>query len=90
MSLLRDHDNSDGIDLGPTEAAPEPRPDPRPVSPYEGAVVAGAGPAYYLVERGKRRLLPDMAAFYRIGLRPVQRMSDADLEAIPEGKAVRA
>lgn len=87
MPLLRDNHNSDGTDLTP-ETATEP--EPKPVQPYEGAVVAGEGAAYYLVEKGKRRLIPDMPTFYSVGLRPVRRIPQAELDAIPKGKDIVA
>lgn len=54
--------------------------------PLEGKVVRGSGPAYWLIENGKRRLIPNMAAFYAIGLQIVEKLSDEVLRAIPEGK----
>jgi len=54
--------------------------------PLEDQVVRGSGPAYWLVQGGKRRLIPDMATFYGLGLRPVLPMSDELLAAIPPGE----
>jgi len=77
------------------EPAPEPEPEPEPekprkvrkvkVHPLEGLVVRGSKSAYFLVQDGKRRLIPSVEAFYQIGLRPVLVMGDEDLEEIPAG-----
>ena len=73
------------------EPVPEPEPEPKPKRtskephPLEGLAVRGSEPAYYLVENGKRRLIPSVEAFYQIGLRPVLQMVDEDLEGIPLG-----
>ena len=74
------------------EPAPEPEPEPKPkrvrshkAHPLEGLAVRGSESAYYLVENGKRRLIPSVEAFYKLGLRPVLQMSAEDLEDIPLG-----
>ena len=84
------------------ELVPEPEPEPKPNKPKRskkapppphplaGKVVTGSGPAYYLIdERGKRRLIPSMQHFYRMGVRPVIRLPDDELNAMPLGWDLR-
>jgi len=74
--------------MNPDEELMEAKPKRRKPHRHEGQVVRGAGPAFYVVQDGKKRLVPDMAAFYRLGLRPLVKLSDAELAAIPEGEPV--
>lgn len=70
---------------------PKRRPRKKKVKPHplEGKVVRGSGPAYWLIEGGKRRLIPTMQEFYRIGLQTVIRLPDNELQKINEGTALR-
>ena len=66
----------------PRERKPKPH-------PLEGKVVRGSGPAYWLIENGRRRLISSMEEFYRIGLQAVLRLPDEELEDIPLGVPIR-
>ena len=70
------------------ETLPKRKPRQKKAKPHplEGKVVRGSGPAYWLIERGKRRLIPSVQVFYRLGLQVVLRLPDEELEAIKQGK----
>ena len=70
----------------------KPKPEPRAAGPHPmaGKVVRGSGPAYYQIDsRGRRRLIPSVQHFYRIGLQAVIRLPDDELEAMSEGWPLR-
>jgi hypothetical protein len=74
------------------EEAPKKRARRKKAEPHEmaGAVVRGAGRAYWLVdERGKRRLIPTIEHFYKIGLRKVHKLTEEQLAELPEGWPLR-
>jgi hypothetical protein len=55
-----------------------------------GTLVKGTGPDVYQLENGKRRLIPDMETFKKLGLRweSVQYIPDQDLSSIPVGAPI--
>jgi hypothetical protein len=57
-----------------------------------GAMVQGSGAAVYLMESGKRRLIPNPETFnaMRLDWNAIQHIADADLNNIPEGEPLPA
>ena len=57
-------------------------------SRQDGALVTGSGPEVYIIQAGQRRWIPNPETFNALGLNwnAIQRISDADLNAIPLGQ----
>ena len=55
--------------------------------PSLGHLVKGSSPEVFLLEKGKRRWIPDEATFNAMGLdwQAVREISDEDLNSIPRG-----
>lgn len=77
------------------EEAPKPKPRRRRKKattphPMAGMVVRGKGRAYWQVDsQGRRRLIPTIQHFYKIGLQKVHRLSEEQLDKLPEGWPLR-
>jgi hypothetical protein len=89
MLIGRDESEKKRKGRGASGRAPlltdEPEAEIAPPHPLEGQAVS-YGEAIYIVENGRRRLLPDPRAFHEIGLRPVIRLMKEEMEAIPLGR----
>lgn len=57
----------------------------------EGDLVQGTGPKVYLIERGRRRRVPDPDTFESMGFawQRIKRLPDEQLKEIPEGRPLR-
>lgn len=55
--------------------------------PADGTVVRGSDGAVYVIEKGKRRVVPDVFTYIRMGISGdyVIQTKDEELEAIPDG-----
>jgi endonuclease/exonuclease/phosphatase family metal-dependent hydrolase len=63
-----------------------PRPEPEPDETWEGAIIKGSAPEVYLVQRGRRRWIPNPATLQCFGgWDVVQVIDDSELEGIPGG-----
>jgi hypothetical protein len=62
----------------------------QPAGIPQGALIKGSGPSLYLIDQGKRRLVPDQKTRETAGLEntPVTTVTDEQLNAIPQGPAV--
>lgn len=79
-----------GVDCPEPVPPPDPVPAPEPPAPSpwsEGFVVRGSAPAQYLMQGGKRRLIPDAMTYDALGLLTVinSTITDAELAALPLG-----
>lgn len=55
--------------------------------PADGTVVRGSDGAVYVIEKGKRRIVPNVFTYIRMGISAdfVVQMEDEEIEAIPKG-----
>lgn len=56
----------------------------------DGTVVRGSDGAVYVIDDGKRRVIPNVFTYIRMGISAnyVIQMEDEEIEAIPKGKSM--